>query len=903
MKKTAYLLALLLFVLFMFACSSGDDDEVPADGDSDDDVSESENNGENDTDGDAELSEESENGENAEDTEQLPERDLLAVKLGEGQPAIGGPDAAARAGDFLLKNSKVRFIIQDEGPSRSWVPYGGSIIDADVLREGEGYDMIDEISPITGFIKAFRPEKVEIIDDGESGEKAHVRATGVLAGIPIVDFALPLACVPSAVVLDYVLYPDVNYVEITTTITPEDRSDIDLGDGIVWSNRVRILTPGFGWGVNGLAAHGAFDVQMAVSNKVGPDGRDIAYGFMPKEGQLTIATDLADILPYMGFSDDRVKGGNSRSYTRYFIVADSISGIQQTCAQLRQTAIGTLNVTVSVADEQDAEEIFELEAVDSNGKVAGFAHARVGVNELKLPPGDYTLRIGQLGRPWTDGTLSVSVNADAATEADIEVPATGRITYTVGGDHFDGTVKERIPARISVQAGQNAAAESGIIRREFTASGEGVFLLEPGEYTITVSRGYEYEICQESISLAAGANFELDCFLERSVDSSGWVAGDLHIHTERSIDAVVPVQDRVTQLAAVGLERMPITDHDVISVLDPYVDEVGVREYISLIAGDEVSPIAAHSNGFPITPRPDRDTYFGVQWFGDYDSTGCALENNPQYPAIWQQMREIYESRIIQINHPRSNSQGFFNTFSYDPIVGVDSFEAGDFDFNWDAMELINANDVGDALNYSLADWFSFFNQGAHKAGTAVSDCHNDSCPGDARSFIRTGEDDPSLVTEDMFVDAIKNLRVQAASGPFVTMNVGEAEIGDTADLGGDGSFKLHVKVQAPTWMPLDWIRVVVNGDIVAAVDADQLQSGVVRYDSSFDLTVDKDSWIVVLAGAPQKRLAPVSPSQPVLTIANPIFVNLEGDGYEAPGLPDADHAAAAFAALAALSQ
>ncbi len=881
MKLTFPMVAVLSIILFMFSCSS-EDNPSSTDGDS--------------VDGDSELSE------NAEEDGELIERDLLAVEVSDEQELIGGPDAGGRVGDFLLRNDKIRFIVQGAGPARSWVPYGGSVIDADILREGDGYDMLDEISPITTFIKSFKPEKVEIVDDGQSGEKAHVRATGIVAGIPIVDFALPLSCDQMAVTLDYVLVPGANYIEITTTVHPEVKSDIAMGDGIVWSNRLSILTPGFGWGVSGLASFGEFDLQIAVSTEEDNNGKSIAYGFMAKDGALSIATDLADILPYMGFGEDHVAAGQTRSYTRYFIVAETVSDIYKTYSELRESSLGDITVTVAVADEADAEEVFDLEAVDANGKTAGFAHAVVGENTLSLPAGTYTLRIGGKGRVWTEDSQSITVAAEEPAQAALSVPATGRVSFIVGGDHFDGSVKDRLPARISLQSGLDADIAASIRRRVYTASGEGSFLIEPGDYTITVSRGYEYEVCRESASIAAGDTYNVDCSLQRSVDTTGWVAGDLHMHTERSIDAVVAVEQRIIQMAAVGLERSPITDHDVVSDLDPYVDGLGLREFITLIAGDEVSPVAAHTNGFPLSLREDRNTYFGVQWYGDYDDTSCTLKDNPPYPDIWAQLREEYDAGIVQINHPRSNSQGFLNTFKYDPLVGLDSFEEGDFDLNWDAIELINAGDVDDALTATLADWFSFFNQGVHKAGTAVSDCHTNDCPGDARSFIRTEEDDPSLVTEEMFVDAIKNLRVQAASGPFVTATIGDAKIGDTAELGGNGNVELHVKVQAPSWMPVDWIRVVVNGDIVATVEADQLQDAVVRYDASFSLTVDKDSWFVVLAGAPLKRLAPVSPGQPVLTITNPIFVDLNDDGYEAPGLPDANHAAASFEELAALA-
>lgn len=913
-----HLLVLCLFVplsfLLISSCSGGEDggtidgDEdgniLDGDDDSSEGVEEDQGDGdiesaEMDSDGDFDDSEST----TEQDNEADPDRDLIARVIGENETAIGGPDALARAGDILMKNKNVRFVVQDEGPSRSWVPYGGSIIDADIIRDGIGYDMIDEISPVTAFLKGFKPDKVEIIDDGQTGEKVHVRVSGILSGIPIVDFALPLNCVPAEVVLDYVLYPETNYVEIKTTVTHEAKANVDLGDGIVWSNRVKILTPGFGWGTVGLTAFGEFDLQMAISKTPAQDGKDIVYGFMSKDSTLSIATDLADIMPYMGFDEDNVPAGESRSYTRYFIVGSTTSEVYKAYSEIRNKDVGSLNLNITVADEKDEDEIFDLEILDQDKEVTSFAHVKKGTSNIDLPTGEYFLRIGGSGRLWQDEVQSVTISKNQTTNDSIEVSPTARVSFDIGGDHFDKTVRDHIPARISVQAGTDAAINSGILKRVYTANGEGEFLIEPGDYTITVSRGYEYEICQHNATITAGEIFDLDCTLTRSVDTTGWVAGDFHIHTERSIDAVVPVEERIIQLAAVGLERMPITDHDVISDLDPYVDELGLRDYITLIAGDEVSPVAAHSNGFPMVQNPERNTYFGVQWYGDYNLNNCSLINNPPYTAIWQQMRDLFDAGLIQINHPRSGSQGFLNTFKYDPLTGIDSFDEGDFDLNWDAIELINSGDVDDTLNYTLADWFSFFNQGINKAGTAVSDCHTDSCPGDARTFIRTEEDDPSEISDDLIVQSVKSLRVQASSGPFVTASIGEAKIGDTVNLNGLFDAQLRVKVQAPGWMPLDWVRVVVNGEIVTIIESDQLDNNhVVRFEDDINLGITKDSWVVILAGAPQKRLAPVSPGQPVLTITNPIFIDLYGDGYEAPGLPDASEASAAFEALSDLA-
>lgn len=155
------------------------------------------------------------------------------------------------------------------------------------------------------------------------------------------------------------------------------------------------------------------------------------------------------------------------------------------------------------------------------------------------------------------------------------------------------------------------------------------------------------------------------------------------------------------------------------------------------------------------------------------------------------------------------------------------------------------------------------------KTGVAVSDSHTDSNPGDARSYVRVGKDRPRDITDDGLAAAVKAGHVVAASGPFLDVSIGDAGPGDTVPASAD--LVLSVTVQAPTWMPVDWVRVLVNGEQVAeeAVTGTDPE----RFVGSFPLDVAPGDWVVVLAGAPDKDLAPVSPGQRVLSIANPIHV------------------------------
>jgi hypothetical protein len=69
------------------------------------------------------------------------------VKLEE---AIGGPHAIGQVGDFLLENDQIRLVIADKGTGRVNTTFGGTLVDADLVRvggEGTGNDQLAELLP------------------------------------------------------------------------------------------------------------------------------------------------------------------------------------------------------------------------------------------------------------------------------------------------------------------------------------------------------------------------------------------------------------------------------------------------------------------------------------------------------------------------------------------------------------------------------------------------------------------------------------------------------------------------------------------------------------------------------------------------------------------------------------
>lgn len=157
-----------------------------------------------------------------------------AQVIGTLEDTIGGPHAVGRIGDFLLENDQIRLVISDTGVTnepgkistygRVNTTFGGSLIDADLRRDGvgqHGNDQLAELLP--GFLfTVINPTKVEVTKRGDDGGPAEVTVTGT-GGDLLQMIALLNTGLMNPATLGfqniYRLYPGKKYVEIETVVT------------------------------------------------------------------------------------------------------------------------------------------------------------------------------------------------------------------------------------------------------------------------------------------------------------------------------------------------------------------------------------------------------------------------------------------------------------------------------------------------------------------------------------------------------------------------------------------------------------------------------------------------------------------------------------------------------------
>jgi len=182
-------------------------------------------------------------------------------------------------------------------------------------------------------------------------------------------------------------------------------------------------------------------------------------------------------------------------------------------------------------------------------------------------------------------------------------------------------------------------------------------------------------------------------------------------------------------------------------------------------------------------------------------------------------------------------------------------------------------------------DWISFINHGQGITATGVTDTHGLDAEGSPRTFFVAPTDDPAAFADDMLVDAMLRGRALVSAGGFARVHIGDASLGDTVTT-DSGDVDLRVEVSALPAIDVVAVQVLANCDEVAWIDL-ETPHDVIKFSGSIPLSLDADAHIVVVAHGtrPLPRPFPQFDAWGVpRVITNPIYVDVGGDGYVAPG-------------------
>ena len=768
-----------------------------------------------------------------------------------------GRMAAARVGDLVLENSRVRFVVRKgkHGHAIGGL-VGGNLVDA-VALDGNGdqvgVDALREWVPSVG-LHLVRPDVIEVVAAGDAGE-ARVRVSGPLTPFPTAHAAVAIPQPKVIVSHEYVLRPDSRRLEIRTIVTPEDGKTVAVmaADATFWGGSLGLYRPGSGDADSGISP--AMTPQVLGFAPVDDDtaAKACAVAYEAAVSVIDAGGILAIVLP------SEPIGAAGTTFTRWLAVGDDLADAMA----IAHPGGSTLQLTGTVTGSWPGVEVELLDA--EGGPLTRCRPDEQGEVDCKIPAAATHARSiwlgngnGQTGGPGQSANpagVPLQAKEGAATVA-LPAPVPSLLEVEVR-DKADGA---GLPFQLLAQP---ADAASGA-RTFVDADGDATFRLPAGKWQVWLHHGPEFSALQQSVTVNPDTPTKLSATLERVVDTTGWIAADMHVHAEHSADSSVANRQRMTDAVAVGLDYVVATDHDFVTDYQPWLVEAGLADRLTVASGVEVSTIKlGHHNVWPMTPAPDLAGNGAIDWYGK-DAT-----------ELQKTLRGGDKERVVQCNHPRGK-QSYFVGIGLDPKTTDEALLA------FDAMEVINGKRIDDTVEV-LEDWFGLIARGLRITATSNSDTHSLSAGiGRSRTYIWLGEQDgkprdvQGVFKGSEADSALKAGRAVASTGPFLTLELvgggDKAGIGETLEAKG-GDVEAVATVVAPEWMPLGSVEIYRSGLLVheQAVGDTAVESGRRKAVVKFKAPLQAEGWWLAMhrpGGAPTPPLV----GGPVWAITNPVF-------------------------------
>lgn len=539
------------------------------------------------------------------------------------------------------------------------------------------------------------------------------------------------------------------------------------------------------------------------------------------------------------------------------------------------------------------------------------------LGELFLAEADLVHTLPVPAKTLKDGENELQISAQ--TPDDILVHSVGIADAPKSDAVAGGVVRVRVtddagaglPARLTIldengslaplQTGveTNVTARPGVV---YTLDGSASFSVRPGSYRIYATRGPEYSLGSEEVIVEEEPVF-VQFTLHREVNTTNWVASDTHIHTltySHHGDALLT--ERLITLAGEGIELPIATEHNAHSDYVATTKDMGLSKHFTVVPGNEVTTKRGHFNIFPVSLSEKPVDHKIEHW-----------------PDLLGKIRESRDVRITILNHPTDTHSGFIPlaATNFNRITGKNL--RGDFDFTFDAMEVVNSGAMRSEWMEPFRCWFALLNRGLKVTGVGASDSHDVSrfIVGQGRTYIQGEDADPAKLNVAQLCDSLKSGRAAVSLGlfpqlaisdapdaldaPSLTTGVIKADASGPGDLhkGNSRFFEITASVDFARWMNPQSRTVATlyeNGQpkLVFPLNVPKQAGKPLAFKARFPKP-KADAWYVLIAEAPGMTNAywsiarPYQPTSPewnptMIGATNPIYVDANGDGlYSSP--------------------
>lgn len=794
----------------------------------------------------------------------------------------GGVSAEGQPGDALLVNDRIRFVVQGTRKGSFYFVEGGGILDADIVRPaGEpGRDIVEEWREVLATARINAGTSMTVVDSGVNSDAARVLVSGSDTGIDLISGVLEapdfLESLGLTVTTEYRLPPDSWFMEVTTVITAsEDVALVDIGDILITGTEVADRwRSGSGLSTNS----GPTDFLASIAHQ-----NDVAVMLATVDGAplgepIPLLSELGDIDLGIGAAGE-LPAGETLRYTRLYGVGPDLATLTDELLDRRGVASETVSGTVTAADGPVARARVALFLDGDPWSVA--VTADDGTWQANVPT-DATVTWRAVGRntgyfgglPGMSGHHSPFVNEtagqlwlDALREPTASSPDGRGVASAedplVLGDPARVTIRSTDATSFEARARLTSAEppvdglyvparpQGGVSATGWARNGEIELLLEAGTYEVLVHKGIRFEQYRETIEVVAGQELTVDASIPAAYEHSGWLLGDPHQHASPSNDGNVSMEERILVNAARGIQLPFGTDHDRLADYNVLIEPLGLQDDVRSVIANEVSSVRrGHMNAYPLTVQPELPNNGAYLWYIDVPST------TEDYVA---KTRAAYPGAMLQWNHPFSS--GVADSADYRPgFIGNPDFWSDDVD----VIEVLNDGDYEREVGLYL----DLVNRGYPVTPTGVSDAHGrtNSGIGFCTTFLYMQTDSVADYTDERLVDVIEGGNTIVSLGPYLDMSIvpGTRVVGNSS--------VLSVTARHPTWMDVDQLELYRDGMLVELVEGTT---------ASFALDSEIDASYVVMARGDTRM--ELYNNTPPWAMSAAIFVDVDGDGWEAP--------------------
>ena len=407
--------------------------------------------------------------------------------------------------------------------------------------------------------------------------------------------------------------------------------------------------------------------------------------------------------------------------------------------------------------------------------------------------------------------------------------------------------------------------------------------LPVGTYLVTASRGPEYSIDKKVVEILKNEQQELIFRIDIVLKTPNLISIDPHMHTNKS-DGRVGVPERIKSVVAEGVDVAVATDHNNITDYYPVLQKLGLNKYLAVIPGSEVTVSGLiHYCTYSLKYRPEEE------------NTGAIYPVSEEASPLFEASRKKDPKAILQVNHPRSGTLGYFNMYLLD--LESAAFAREHFDTSFDVLEVMNGPNYYSSNSVAVEDWLHLLNRGYYFPLIGSSDSHSIDRgePGYSRTYVMyEGEEGDNLNWEALAL-SLKKGRSFASNGPLVEFKVNSKYLSGDSFTSSDGKAEIWIRVQSAPWVAVDEVRLIVNGERKLTFPVKTAKEEILKFTKQISLILKKDSYIAVevmgknslypiLQKYSKKGLLKEATLPYALT--NPVFIDVDGNGKFDPPLP-----------------